>query len=308
VRRGNADLVSVAPLTVSLLGINIALYLYCVIASDDLTPNHDVLLFLGMSQRERLWENEWYRLVMPNFLHGGILHIFMNMYSLYFYGPAAEVHFGTSNFGTLYLLSGVGGFALSQMVVGFFAVGASASIMGILGAYLAVKALEYPVLKNAWKGSEVRSVAFWIALQFAIGLSGAIGNIDNLAHLGGLIFGILIGGFFELWRRQRRVGLHLIVAMVLLVAASVVAARWTVFSPYYHIHKAAIATEEDNDLAGAEKEFKEAMGWAKFWRKDIVVNGVIQTYRNKKWNLSKARDETYYIIERNIRWVNVRSF
>jgi len=305
-RRGNADLVSVAPLSVALLGINIAIYLYCVMASNNLTPNHDVLLWLGMSQRERLWEGEWYRLVMPNFLHGGVMHIMMNMYSFYLYGPAAEVQFGTSNFGTLYLLSGVGGFACSQMCGGYFAVGASAAILGILGAYLSVKVLEYPVLKNAWKSSDVRNIAFWIALNFAFKL--VVRNIDNWGHLGGLIFGIALGAFFELWRKQRRFGLPLIAVMVLLVAVSVAAARWTIFSPYYHVHMAVIATEEQKDPTAAEREFDEAMKWARFWHKERTVGAVIQTYQNKDWDLSTARTNTYYLIEKSIRWHDGQSF
>jgi membrane associated rhomboid family serine protease len=307
VTRGGSDLLSVAPVTSALLGINIALFVYCVMASNSLELNHDVLLALGMSQRELLWEDQWFRLIMPNFLHGGVLHIIFNSYALYLYGPMTERHFGSSNFGTLYLLSGVGGFACSQMCGGYFAVGASASIMGIMGAIFSVEVLAYPVLKNAWKSSSVRNVAFWIGLNFALGLV-AFRNIDNWAHLGGLIYGIALGAFFEVWRKQRRFGLLLIAGMVLPIAISVAAARWTIFSPYYHIHKAVIATEEAHNTTLANEEFEQARKWARFWHKDRTVEAVIQTYRNKQWDLNTARVNTYYLIEKSIRWQSAQSF
>lgn len=294
--RGGSDLLSVAPITSALLGINVAIFIYCAIASNDLEMNHDVLVSLGMSQRELLWEGQWYRLIMPNFLHGGILHIMFNSYALYLYGPAAEQHFGSSNFGSLYLLSGVGGFACSQIFGGYFAVGASASLMGVLGAFLSVAVVACPVMKNAWKNSSVRNIAFWIGLNFALGLSGMMGEIDNWAHLGGLLFGIALGAFFELWRKQRRFGLHLIAGMVLLVALSVVAARWTVFSPYYHIHKAVIAAEEEKNLPAAEAELTKAVQWGKFWHKERTIRNVIAAYA-VTWNLTSARSRTYVSIE-----------
>src|SRR5205809_3748979 len=98
-RRENARLGSVAPLTVVLLVANVVLYVISAARSQDLMQIHiDVLNSMGASTREGLWEGEWVRLVAPMFLHGGLIHIAMNMNFLWRAGPDTEVYFGTPNF------------------------------------------------------------------------------------------------------------------------------------------------------------------------------------------------------------------
>ena len=283
-RRGNADFVSVAPLTSLFIATNVVLFIVESMKSGSMEISSDVLIAMYGSLRERMWEGEWIRLIAPNFLHGGIIHILMNSMSLRSLGPAAELHFGSSNFGTIYLLSGVSGFCFSQIFGGHLAIGASASIFGLIGAELAVQLMRAPVLKHAWRNSEVKQMALWIGIYFLIGVSGMMGQIDNWAHLGGFLVGLLLATFFELWRRHSRIGLPLVVSVFLLVSGLAAAARWSVFNPYYHVHQAALAEKAGAKSEAALHDLK-ALEWAKFWKNEKGVRLIIDARKEGFWTV-----------------------
>ena len=225
----------------------------------------DVLHAYGASIREGLWDGGWQRLVLPMFMHGGLIHIIFNMTSLYQLGPSLEVHFGSSNFGTIYLLSGVGSTCMSLICGGNLATGASGAIFGMLGAVLAVKVMACMDLRRAWKNSEVRSTAKYIAILFAVCF--LIPHVDQWGHLGGLLIGFLYGMLFEYWRKHRHVGLALILLLLSVSAASVVAARWMVFNPHYHVHL-GLKADAEGAAEVAEAHFVEARRWARRWRSE----------------------------------------
>ena len=292
-RTRNSDLLSVAPISMTFLAANLILFVYCAMASNDfMRINPDVLTGLGMSIRERVWEGEWARLILPAFLHAGFMHIALNTWGLYSYGPAAEVHFGKSNFATLYLLSGAGGIAFSQIFGGGHSIGASTSLFGIIGAEFSITVLNVPVLRNAWRASVVRDELLRVGVYFAIGLSGMMGPVDNWGHLGGFVLGLTLGAFFELWRRHKRFAMPLVVAVVLGVALMIGAARWTIFSPYYHLHMAALAGEA-RDTAREQREFEAARKWAGVWRDERIVNYLIRAYKAGAWTAEDARENSY---------------
>ncbi len=127
---------------------------------------------------------EWWRLITANFLHGGLMHIGFNMMSLYTLGPLAENMFGTSRYVVLYVAAGVCGFLASTLYSSSVSIGASASICGLIGAMYTYgrKHLQ----------SHIQAMARgWI---IAIAIFGFFfPNIDNAAHLGGLLAGAAFG-------------------------------------------------------------------------------------------------------------------
>ncbi|HLX65210.1 MAG TPA: rhomboid family intramembrane serine protease [Planctomycetota bacterium] len=296
-RRGNETLGSVAPFTVVVLVANVALYAVCAVYSKNIMDiSSPVLSGLGASQRELLWEGEWVRLIAPMFLHVGAWHIGMNMFFLWRVGPAAEVYFGTANYGTIYLLSGATGICLSQIFGGNTAVGASGSLCGIMGAHLAVSALNCPVPKNAWRNSQVRAEVYNILILLGIGILG-IFRMDNWGHFGGLVAGVLLGACFELWRRRKRIGQLGLVASLLAIGGLICAARWSVFNPEYHLYMMAYAKEELKDDATAEEHRAEAKKWGSIWTplhflgvlNATETENLLQAYDYRSWNLPKAR-------------------
>ena len=81
--------------------------------------------------------HEWWRLVTAMFLHGGLIHIGLNMMALMQFGPALEELYGSARYLFLYVFTGAFGFFASAMT-GHFSLGASGALLGLLGAMLAV--------------------------------------------------------------------------------------------------------------------------------------------------------------------------
>ncbi len=146
----------------------------------------------------RSWETihftgEYWRLLTSMFLHGGIVHLAMNLFALYQLGSLFELMFGTRRFVTIYFLAGLAASATSMMRLPLesSSVGASGAIFGILGAFV-FSVLRSPRWRHerSARGLVVQCV-FWILANIAIGLQ--IAQIDNAAHIGGLIAGLILG-------------------------------------------------------------------------------------------------------------------
>ena len=127
---------------------------------------------------------QWWRLITPIFLHGGVLHIVMNTYALLQLGPLVEQEYGRDRFLVCYVLTGIAGFFASQ-VFGTRTVGASASISGLVGLLLVYAYRHHG-------GSTYKQVMLQNAILLVI-MSFAFPIVDWRAHLGGLAAGSLFG-------------------------------------------------------------------------------------------------------------------
>ena len=131
---------------------------------------------------------ELYRLVTSVFLHGGLIHLICNMYSLYVIGPQLESFFGKVKYAIIFIGSGVIGNLLSMAFLQdtYVSVGASGAIFGLLGALLYF-GYHYRVYLSGVIKSQIIPL---IILNLIIGFIGT--SINNLAHIGGLIGGVLV--------------------------------------------------------------------------------------------------------------------
>lgn len=132
--------------------------------------------------------NELYRLFTGMFLHGNIFHLAFNMYSLYVIGRQLEGFLGRTKYTIVYLLSGLIGSLLSVALhnSNFAAVGASGAIFGLLGSLLYF-GYHYRVYLGGVLQSQIIPL---IVANLMIGF--IFSGIDNLAHIGGLIGGLLV--------------------------------------------------------------------------------------------------------------------
>ena len=142
-------------------------------------------------------DGEWWRLGSAMFLHFGIVHLALNTWSLWDVGQLAERMYGRWRFFCIYILSGLAGNLVSLVVQGNYAVsgGASGAIFGIYGAALVFLWRERAAITE----HEFRWL-FWGALGFAsltIILGFIIPGIDNVAHIGGFLTGILASIVFS---------------------------------------------------------------------------------------------------------------
>jgi membrane associated rhomboid family serine protease len=123
------------------------------------------------------------------FLHGGFLHLALNMLALFFFGPRLEMRLGGRRFLGLYLASGIGGAVLSFLTPYSAIIGASGAVFGVLLAF----ARYYPRERiYIWGILPVESRILVILLAvFSLyaGFSGAQASVAHFAHLGGFVGG-----------------------------------------------------------------------------------------------------------------------
>lgn len=162
-------------------------------------------------------QGEWWRLFSPVLVHAGALHVGMNMLVLYIYGQNVEQVFGTVRFVAIYIVSALTGSAFSYGFGGMQAsVGASGAVFGVIGALLVYL---YNRRSSQFIAQHLRGILGFLALNAVLGLM--IPNIDIMAHLGGLVGGMVIGLGFDRTRAGAKATAP--AALQLLVVALVVA-------------------------------------------------------------------------------------
>lgn len=180
-------------ITPILLTLNISVFIIMVIKGVNiLSPNIESLIIWGANLRPLTVGGDLWRLLTSCFLHGGIIHLLFNMYALLYIGIILEPIIGKSRFLSAYLLTGIAGSMASiwhnELTT---SVGASGAIFGMYGVFLALLTTDF-IEKNARKQLLVSIIVF---VSFNL-MSGVRGDIDNAAHIGGLLSGIIIGYAF----------------------------------------------------------------------------------------------------------------
>ncbi len=132
---------------------------------------------------------EIFRLLTYMFNHGSLIHLLINMYSLYIIGTQLETFLGKAKYVTIYLVSGICGGLLSLLIYrssGIVSVGASGAIFGLLGSLLYFGYHYRNYLSGALKSQIIPIIVLNLAIGFLPGM-----NIDNACHIGGLLAGAL---------------------------------------------------------------------------------------------------------------------
>ena len=172
--------------TYGIIFICILMFILMYIFGNGSEDNYTLLLF-GANLDVLTKGGDYYRLVTSMFLHIGIWHLFVNMYSLYVLGKEVENTLGRRKYLIIYLLSGIAGSILSLAFNhNIICAGASGAIFGIMGAIL-----YFGYYYRAYLGSTIiNSILPVIILNLIIGFLDT--GIDNAAHIGGLVGGILL--------------------------------------------------------------------------------------------------------------------
>jgi membrane associated rhomboid family serine protease len=163
-------------------------------------------------------EGQWYRLLTAAFVHMEFWHIGMNMFALWILGSALEPVLGRSRFITLYLLSALGGSAVSLLGASEYSMslGASGAVFGLMGAL-------FVVMRRI--GRDVSAVVVILGINVVIGFT--VPGIDWRAHLGGLIVGAMLAFVFAHVPRKSRT-VWSIAGCVLVAALIAATVAWTV--------------------------------------------------------------------------------
>ncbi|HEX8041837.1 MAG TPA: rhomboid family intramembrane serine protease, partial [Chryseosolibacter sp.] len=180
------------PATLALIAINVIVFGFTYLEAGSFNDGHWTfsLLRLGALFNPLTLGSEWYRIFTHMFLHGGILHLAVNMYALYSVGSDIEILTGTKKFAFVYFVSGIAS-ALNSLYWSLFTigVGASGAIFGLFGFSLMIN-----IFLSRRSGKSMTPVLVNFAVFVGINLLIAKSvNADNAAHLGGLAAGMLIG-------------------------------------------------------------------------------------------------------------------
>lgn len=169
-----------------LVAVNVIVFIIC-------TFTGDLLYNMGeMGIQNVIFQKEYGRILWAMFLHGGVNHIFNNMVILFFLGAMIEKEIGHIRYAVFYFLSGIGGNVASLTVKVLTrdmacSIGASGAVFGLDGVLLALVLFSGRRMENV---TPVR-VLLMIGYSLYSGFTG--GNIDNAAHVGGLLTGFLLG-------------------------------------------------------------------------------------------------------------------
>jgi membrane associated rhomboid family serine protease len=185
------------PATQAILGVNVVVYLL------QQTLGGSAAMFA-------LWPLDspafapW-QIVTYGFLHGGLAHIFFNMFAVYMFGSALEQFFGTRFYVLLYFVSVIVA-GVTQLVVNeilgspYPTLGASGGVFGLLLAYgmyfphQRIMLIFPPIPMPAWV-----AVTGYGALELFLGVTGTQAGVAHFAHLGGML-----GAFLVIqWRRGK---------------------------------------------------------------------------------------------------------
>jgi rhomboid protease GluP len=187
-----------APVTSVILVINVLMFGVSLIRSIKGGGGFGLMGGISGVELYKLGENtpyDWpgwglWRLILGTYLHGGLLHIGMNMFVFLDIAPVVEEVYGSARFLFLYTACGIGGSISSTFFGRHPSVGASGAILGIIGLLLAITTKRSGIQIQAMRSRLIS----WVVTIFAFGL--LVPGIDGWGHFGGFATGFVLGKIF----------------------------------------------------------------------------------------------------------------
>jgi len=180
------------PAIKTIILVNVAVFLL------QLTPFGETISALGSlwpvgSGNFRIWQPVTYM-----FLHGGMTHLFFNMFALWMFGAEIENHWGTRQFNIYYFVCGIGAAIINLVATissPYPTVGASGAIYGVLLAFGMMFPNRYIFLYFLFPVKAKYFIAGYALIEFISGFGsrtmGSGSNIAHFAHLGGMLIGFI---------------------------------------------------------------------------------------------------------------------
>jgi len=214
----------VAWLTYGLIAINVLIWVAAIVQGESITQTSVEKLFLwGGNAASEVQAGEWWRLLTATFLHGGLMHLAMNMVGLISVGVLVERIYGHRQYALIYFGSGLIGSGLSlhfsaQTAV---SVGASGAVFGIVGALLTGILQHRDRIPSSFSKNMIINLSLFIGYSLFQGFAKP--GIDNAAHVGGLLGGMVLAyllserfdmeHFIANWKKRVVMGLVLVAVL-----------------------------------------------------------------------------------------------
>ena len=180
------------PVVGILLIINLIYFLFLELKGG--SKNWLTLVYYGAKEGLSISRGEYWRLLTPIFMHIGFFHLVVNSFGLIVFGPIMEKIFGPTRFLLIYIMTGIWGNIFSFISGISVGAGASGALFGVAGSYAAYLYLNKDDLGKFGRESLV-GLSWIVGINIIFGFT--VSGIDNSAHLGGLISGIIIGYFLS---------------------------------------------------------------------------------------------------------------
>lgn len=179
------------PVTSLLLLANIVMFI--IMTFDGGSTNGATLMKYGAMYNDYQFATEYWRYFTAMFLHIGFEHLLFNCFALFVFAPPLERLLGSWQYGIFYLVSGLFGNVISEVMTSYvhMSAGASGAIYGIYGAYLFIALLQRSMLDQASRQTIYTLLAMGIVFSFV-----ATG-VNVWAHLGGLLTGFVLYGLIR---------------------------------------------------------------------------------------------------------------
>ena len=206
----------------ALIAVNVVVFIVGVAMGDSLGGGGDEV---GLVHRAATlggnieYLNEWWRVFTGGFLHHGVVHLGVNMFSLYILGLALERSLGKVSFTAVYLSSLVSGsFGALIEAPNSLVAGASGAIFGLMGAYVALSLAQ---------GVGLFQTPIGPILAINLVISFTVRSVSLGGHIGGLIGGFIVGAAAaQAIRRQQHTTVVPLIAAAVVAGASFVGALW----------------------------------------------------------------------------------
>lgn len=197
------------PVTVIMLAINMIMFIVVTLSS---LPTNVALIKYGAIMNYKIMDFETISLVSPQlhtyvtsiFLHNGFQHLLFNSFSLFVFAPPLERMIGHMRYALLYVLSGIAGNVLSELVYSnmlqkpYLSVGASGAVYGIFGAFLYLILFRKDILDHNSRKTVMMILGLGAVYSFLVP------KINLYAHLGGMLCGLGLLGVMIKYRSRRR--------------------------------------------------------------------------------------------------------
>ena len=267
--------------TYSIIVINIVVFILMVIDGAEVFTVTDGLVHIkwGSNVTALTLSGDWWRLITSTFIHFGIIHLAMNMYALYAAGVYLEPMLGKTKYIAAYLCTGIVGGIVSLWwhTEGINGAGASGAIFGLYGVFLAL--LFTNLIPKQVRSALLQSIGIFVVFNIVYGMRS---GIDNAAHIGGLLSGMLIGFIFYL-ELSGKINIRKSMTAALITILTI-AGTWYFLTNYksdavrvdqlqkkfFVLQDSAMSSlSESENLIGAERKEKLANVTLAIWKKNL---------------------------------------
>jgi membrane associated rhomboid family serine protease/Tfp pilus assembly protein PilF len=214
--------------------------------------HRDILIGFGASLRPYVIDGQYWRLVMPMFLHLSLAHLALNLLGLFLFGPLLERAYGCGRFALVFLGGGIAGSLASMLFSRQLGAGASGGILGVCAALVLIRYRHAALLPAGAQAKCGSQLAAGIGLTLAFGW--VVPGIDNWAHLGGLAGGAAVG----LMLKRQSPASDLALDHSLLTALGVVCFSGMAALNYYPRWQRVLALEAEGNRLLAARQLEAA--------------------------------------------------